>query len=491
LSGGPISLVNNSTQTFGPFINGASISVSCISGTAEYVVDLAPVLTDGSGGTTAVATATTLGLVKGAGIAADGTLSSSIGLWARTGITCIGDSIMAYGDGIGAGGTIAGPTSQAIHAWAFYLWKKSPLHVVANRAVGGVTIDTVISSQLLSAITDSSDILWIHCGVNNLNPSIDATTPTVSVILDRMRRLLEVATTKPLVILDAITPLAATSISGAFPRRADIPLVNAGYKALAATFTNVIFNDIYTPLAQDAVSGLAVAGMCTAFDGIHLTTKGAYTAGLASYRVLAASGIALRQYHRPTTANLLPTITGSTGTTTPAGGTINGAVADNCNVQIASNQVGVVVTASVGASRANSQRLRIQNGNGASTAVRFQFAVFTNYLAGLSSGVVVRGSGYVDVVSQTGLYRHDLSLQQDPSGAVVNFSSLQKSNQENGTSSSFPVYPDAPYSVREVPIGTLTATPTSFNLAFTIEVAPGGDVTVDMYGWMLEVVTIY
>jgi hypothetical protein len=59
LSGGPISLVNNSTQTFGPFINGASISVSCISGTAEYVVDLAPVLTDGSGGTTAVAATVT------------------------------------------------------------------------------------------------------------------------------------------------------------------------------------------------------------------------------------------------------------------------------------------------------------------------------------------------------------------------------------------------------------------------------------------------
>jgi hypothetical protein len=57
LSGGPISLVNNATQTFGPFINGASISVSCISGTTEYVVDVAPLLTDGSGGSTAVATA--------------------------------------------------------------------------------------------------------------------------------------------------------------------------------------------------------------------------------------------------------------------------------------------------------------------------------------------------------------------------------------------------------------------------------------------------
>jgi hypothetical protein len=53
LSGGPIGLVNNSAQTFGPFINGASISVSCISGTAEYVVDVAPVLTDGSVGVAA------------------------------------------------------------------------------------------------------------------------------------------------------------------------------------------------------------------------------------------------------------------------------------------------------------------------------------------------------------------------------------------------------------------------------------------------------
>jgi hypothetical protein len=65
LSGGPISLVNNATQTFGPFINGASISVSCISGTAEYVVDVAPLLTDGSGGSTVVAaTVTATGILQ-------------------------------------------------------------------------------------------------------------------------------------------------------------------------------------------------------------------------------------------------------------------------------------------------------------------------------------------------------------------------------------------------------------------------------------------
>jgi hypothetical protein len=74
LSGGPISLVNNSTQTFGPYISGAAISVSCISGAAEYVVDVTPALTDGPSN---AASATNLGLVKGTGVASDGSLITS------------------------------------------------------------------------------------------------------------------------------------------------------------------------------------------------------------------------------------------------------------------------------------------------------------------------------------------------------------------------------------------------------------------------------
>lgn len=405
-------------------------------------------------------------------------------------LTVIGDSIAAYGDGVKSGGTLVGPTSQSIPAWAFSQIDGTPFNISANRAAGGKTIDLVVTEQLPAALADNSDILWVHAGINNLNPAIDASAPTVAQIIARMRRLLDMAATKPVVILDALTPLAAASISGALPRRTDIPLVNAGYKELAAQYRNVFFNDVYTPLAQDATSGLAKPGVTVANDGIHLTTYGAHLAGLASVATL--SQIAMRPRYRTTNVFVLPGISGSGGTKTAGAGTINGEVADNCNVAIASNAAGVTVTASVGVGRPNSQRLRIQNsaGNTGSSVVRFQLASFTDYLTGLASGEVVRATGRIAVQSSAGLYRHDLSIQQDPSGTVVNFPSMQKSTAEDGNGDSFPTFPPGPYTVKLTATGALTATPASINVAFSIEVAPGGDVTVDISGWTFEEVLL-
>jgi lysophospholipase L1-like esterase len=418
------------------------------------------------------------------------TIASSAGVAAaaRTAITGVGDSIMAYGDGVGAGGS-AGPTSSSIIAWGMSQLGL-PYSITANRGVAGSTIDGILSGQLSAAMADNSDILWIHSGINHLNPSIDASAPTVAQIVSNMRRLLSKATSKPLVILDALTPLAADSISGALPRVADIPLVNAGYRALTAEFKNVVFNDVYTPLALDAVSGLARPGMTLASDGIHLTSAGAYTAGVATAQNVAAAAISLRPSFRTLTYFDLPTFTGSSGTTTASTGSITGTVATGCNVQIASNATGVVVTASVGTLRDYTQRLRIQNGNASATVVRLQQASFTSPLTGLSSGDVLRFSGSVHVVAgQTGLYRQDLAFQQDPSGSTVSFPSLQKSPKEDGSGDSFPSYPTTDYTTRLCGVATLTATPTTANVVWSIEVAPGGDVTLDFEGWRCEKVT--
>lgn len=403
----------------------------------------------------------------------------------RASITVIGDSIAAYGDGIQAGGTVKGATSQSIPAWCMsQIASKLPYYILANRAVGGVTIDTVISSQLNTALVDSSDILWVHAGVNNLNPAIDATTPTVAEIVSRMDNLLTIASNVPLVILDAITPLATGSISGAYPRRTDIPLVNAGYKAIAAKYANVVFNDVYTPLAQDATSGLAIANV-NITDGIHLTSYGAKLAGFASYlNVFKNSSIGLRRFHKPTVVYQLPRITGSGGTSTPAGGTINGAVATGWNVQIATNQAGVVITAAVDEVNAK-QTLRIQNGNASSTVVRFQLASFALF-SGFSIADVMRWSGAINVLTTSGLMRQDLAFQENPSGTTVTLSSLQKSNQEPT-----PIFPPTGYDMKLTGVGALTAADTTTNVVWTLEVAAGGDVLVNLYDMQLEKVVSY
>jgi len=480
-----------SDRTFGPLASGSIIKLTSVSGAFSYETGAAPYLKGDSPFLYNHETDNLIGIKDVDG--AERTLRTLDllhgGVYARTSITGVGDSIMAYGDGVGAGGSQEGPTSNSIIAWGMSQLGL-PYNIVDNRGVGGSILDDVLSDQLPSAMSDNSDILWFHCGTNHLNPTIDTSIPSVAAIAANLRRILFKASTKPLVIVDALCPLASNSISGAAPRRTDIPLVNAAYRAVCAEFRNVVYNDVYTALAQDATTGLALAGMTTSHDGIHLTTKGAYTAGVATAQNLAAAGIVLRPFYRPTSYIGLPSMSGATGTKTASTGTINGTVATSCNVEIASNATGVVVTATPEALRPYSQRLRIVNGNANATVVRLQQASFTGgILTGLASGDTVRASGVVVCQSQSGLYRTDLIIQQDPSGTVVNFNSLQKSPKEDGNSDPFPVFPAAPFSARLYVNGTLTATPTSMNVVWAIEVASGGDVTLDFYGWTLEEVT--
>lgn len=410
---------------------------------------------------------------------------------ARLGVTGVGDSLMAFQDAVRAGGTVSGQTSQGIMSWAMSnLAKKIPYFIVSNRGTGSKTIDLVITEQLPNALADNSDILWVHAGVNNLNPSIDATLPTVAEIISRMDYLLSICQNVPIVILDAITPLGLGSISGAYPRRADIPLINTGYKALAVKYPNVVYNDIYTPLAQDATSGLAIDNVTIASDKIHLSTYGAYVAGMASKATLESIPMALSRYHRASTSFQMPRITGTSGTKTANSGTINGDIATGYTCDIVTNSSGVVITGSVDEAN-QKQRLRIQNGNASATVIRFGLTSLTDLTTGLVGGDIVRVGGTIDVISQSGLYRHDMGFIQNPSGVPVAFGSFQKSTGEDGTGDSFPFFPPAPYTLSPDCHAVLTTTPTSLRHIFTFELASGGDVTVDLSKFTFEEVVAY
>lgn len=404
--------------------------------------------------------------------------SGGRGIASRMAITGVGDSIMAFQDAATA--NVFGPSLNSIMGWAFSSLTGLAYNITANRGVGSKTIDLVITEQLQAALADDSDILWIHAGINNINPGIDATTPTVAEVIDRMRRLVSLASAKRLIILDALTPLASGSISGAYPRRADIPLINAGYKLLAAEFKNVMYNDVYTPLVGS--DGFAMPGF-TVSDGIHLTALGARAAGLYTAQNLLTTGnVQLYPAHRVSGAVLLPAMTGSGGTTTPGTGTINGTVAASCNVQIATNQTGVVVTASVETGRRNSMRLRIQNGNALASAVRLQLADNTANIASFTSGQLIRGSGRIKVVANDGsLQRHDFAANwSEPT--VKNAVGMYLSGIETT-----PIFPAAPYELRMwTPAITLAANSQTVGPIFTITIGPGGDVTVDLMDWTLE-----
>lgn len=409
---------------------------------------------------------------------------------ARLAVTTIGDSLLANGQANASttGGSIPGQTSQSHVTWA--LSQLEIPYIITPRAVGGKTINMVITEQLPSALTDNTDILWIHAGVNDLNPSIDASTPTVSEIVARMDYLLRLAQNVPLVILDSITALTTGSVltSGAYPRRADIPLINAGFAESAEKYKNVIYNDIYSVTAADDL-GNAKPGVNVGVDGTHWATYGAFLTGMQSYLNIIKSGVSLRRFRRPTTVYSLPRINGTGGSKSPSTGTINGDVATGYTVSIATNATGVVVTGSVDGSKGK-QRLRIQNGNDAATVVRMQLTSSTDYLTGLANGDVVRATGRVDMISNDGsLYRHDLSIF--PDGATL-YGALQKSAQEDGSSNkSFPVFPREPYTVKLSAETALTSTPSSINILYSIEVAPGGDVTLDLWAMGFEEVTAY
>jgi hypothetical protein len=415
---------------------------------------------------------------------------------AKRSATLAGDSIMGYGDNTGAGGSTIGETSQSHVAWANSAMPGTALSIIANRGVGGTLIDGAAVSSLIGsggspqlplAAVDNSDILWIHSGVNHLNPTIDASAPTVAKIVTKYRRLFDLAAPmKGLVFVDAITPLNAAALtpSGAAARRADIPLINSQIAALCASYRNVKFNDIYSPLAVDQ-AGNANPNYFTLLNGIHFTTWGAQVAGIVS----AAN---LLKYLRPAAAYrvtktiLMMDFTGSAGTKTPGSGTINGNVATSLALTIAAGTG--VVTASVAD---NKQRLVIDNSAGGATCtVQLNFSNTTAWNGTLANGDVVQSYTKIECASQTGMRRCNPTFIQNPAGTPVTVDGLSRSTQELVDSGAqgvaLPLFPPSFSGIFPTRPFTLNAVIASINIAVTIEVAAGGSADVQISGYEIN-----
>lgn len=393
---------------------------------------------------------------------------------ARHSISIVGDSIAAYGQS-----STGFPTVQSIPTWGFGL-AGVQYDIQFNRAVGGTAIQDMISSQLNSAISDDTGVIWIHSGVNNLNPSIDATNPTVASIVGQMSRVIALAAaSKELVIVDALTPLAPDSISGAFARASDIPLVNAGYAAVCSRYKNVIFNDIYTPLASSA-PGIAIPLVNVSADGIHLTAYGAYLAGTATKDALAKVA-AFRKASKTQAIALLPQIVGNTGTSVPGSGTITGDVPTNYTVNNLTNSSGVVTTCTIDqANKPNTVKIRIQNGNAGTCVVRF-YTTTTSYLvSSLAIGDSFRAVGKIKVLDgSTGVKRHDYAIYVNSNATYTPSSMMNGNSAATETDPTFP--PNGGYTVLQcAPTYTLPVTPTTAIPLVTLAVAAGGDATFEI-----------
>jgi len=417
-----------------------------------------------------------------------GSITEYVGaIAAKRTVTSVGDSLMAHGDNSRFGETVGqGHTSQSTIGWANSQLPGGALAVVANRAVGGTLIDGAATNSLIgtntpqlpAAITDNSDILWIHSGINHLNPAIDASSPTVAQILSKFRRLLDLAAPqKQLVVVDALCPVnaGASAPTGAAARRADIPRINAGLAAIASTYRNVRFNDVYTPLALDQ-AGNANPSYVLSTDGIHLTSWGAYLVGLTSaanlYRWLSPA-----QAFRPTKNVTLPDFSGAGGTKTPNSGTILGNVASNFVLVIASGTS--VVTASVADGK---QTLVIDNtAGGATSAIQLKLVNPAGYLGSLANGDTVIAFTKIEVTSQSNMRRCNFVNMLNPSGSPVNNVFLGRSSVEN-SGGVVPNFPPAFSGIYVTDPFTFGAAPASVDVPVTIEVAAGGIATVSISG---------
>lgn len=405
----------------------------------------------------------------------------------KSSVTLLGDSTMAYGDNIQSGGTGVGETSQSHVAWCSAFMRGVPFRVVANRAVGGTLIDSGANSlmtQLVTALTDQCDILWVRSGVNHLNPAIDATLPTVQTIVNKFKRFLDIAASaKACVIIDSINPLNGNlaTPSGAYPRHTDIPVLNSMLKDLCDHYMNVIYNDTYRALAQDNF-GNADPSLVSALDGIHQQTSGAFAMGLVSASNLLPQ-LALANSYRVVKTVALPDFTGTNGGSAPGSGTVTGQISANMNVVNAAGTANVACT-----TQNNSMTLNIDNSQSAVVGtIQVKLVSQTAALGTFANGDLLTAYGRLNVQGAAGLNRANLIFQLNPAGTVANVDSLSKSVQE--TSNPVTKFPNVNYEGNfNTRPWALNAAPTSINITLTLEVQPGKKVVATCSGWGLNAV---
>lgn len=290
-------------------------------------------------------------------------------LQARSTCTLLGDSLFAVGNVPSYGpGAQGGAFSDSHVVWANDMLNASGsgIDVTSVRAVGGKTVEQVVSEQLPGALTDPTDIAWVHAGANSLNTtvgtgSVAATLASMEVLVGALSR------GKRLVIVDAVQPVYQAGSTGLKPRAAQIPVLNAGIQSICRRYPNVVFNDVYTPLLDPENANLdALSGALNVADGIHFRTIGAQIAGYASAaNILSVAEITSAYKKGP---NLLPAFSGSGGTTTPGAGAIVGTPPVGWNVAIPAGAASVVVSEP----QNGVTRLAITNAGAAASVVYLQ-----------------------------------------------------------------------------------------------------------------------
>jgi lysophospholipase L1-like esterase len=320
--------------------------------------------------------------------------SASLVISSLSSTTTLGDSILSYG--MVAAGAVGGAYSNSHIAWANSLIAQGGVgfDVVSMRAVGGATLQNIIDNQLPGALTDLTEVAWLHGGINDL-----ATTggSSISAMMTKFTTIIsQLAAAKKLVIVDSLNPLYQSGSTGAKTRAFQIPTVNASLEALCNQYSNVIYNDTYSALVDTTSAVLdAKANMLRTDDGIHFVTAGAQVAGYATVKNIN-NRIKLTKYKTKGSNLLTSAFSGSGGsvsTNYPAG--ITGTPPSGWQLKVTSTGNGVTGQ-TVAISSLSPDMIRLVCANTSATNdFEFQLNLLSNTAmnASLAAGDVVQ-AGY-------------------------------------------------------------------------------------------------
>jgi lysophospholipase L1-like esterase len=387
--------------------------------------------------------------------------------------TVLGDSIAAFGF-TSSGGT--GSWSNSHISWASDLIAQGDdgvgFDVVSMLAVGGVSLQTIITNQLPTALTDGTEIAWLHGGVNDLNAAI-GNSPVSSILSKFTTIISQLSAVKKIVIVDAITPVYQSGITGAKDRAFMIPTINAALEALCSQYANVLFNDVYSAIVDPTSVTLdALAGTLDATDGIHPNTAGHQLMGYQTVKNLN-NRIRLSGY-KTKGANLLPAFSGSGGTVTAGSGSITGTPPAGWNVALTSGIAGQ----SIAISALSADIIRLVCANTSASQMVVNLKLISALTAALSIGDLVQGQVGYQASGLSGVNRLGMALVvNNGTGGFVQYGMSNSSNEDTYT------YPTKAHGGRRrCPPYTVPAAYTNMDFRVAFNLAPTtGTLTLDLY----------
>lgn len=390
----------------------------------------------------------------------------------KSSCTLLGDSLNNYGvyaPNLETGelpGSAIGTFSNHPVTWAndMLAMYGMQIDVVSQRAVAATTLDG-LTAQIDGALTDDTEIAWVHSGINTLQSTQDTPTTIKTKLETHIGRL---AAGKKVVIWDAIDPVKA------FVSRATQAVsVNAMAKAICQRYQNVFFNDTFSRLVDTTSDTLYAVAAYLQADNMHKTTSGAVPTGYGLADLLLEK-VVITPF-MSVGPNVCPAFygAGKAGTETPGSGTITNspaAIPSGWNVAIVAG-TGNVAVSDIGV--ADQTRFVITNSGGVDMSVYIQRVDSAALAALFSGGDIVRGSWFVNVRSAVGVKRAGSFLRAN--GNVTCWGGGESGNETS------PLYPTKSWSGRRSTLPLkLPASLTSLELAFLVKVAAAGSVTIDL-----------